>query len=209
MPNNPNSITGKLFPTNRRLIVNEFCRKNLPIKLNGKVLVVGAGFNPYSRYMSGASSVLVTDIKDEYDYIDQVADVLSLPFDDLSFDSVVAVEVLEHISDPNLAASEIYRVLVDEGKAFLSVPFLFRVHGDPSDYHRFTKQGLLNLFAKFSYVAIYEMGNRLGVISDIISTTHPALAVLVRPFNHLLSLLMLNQVASKDCPSGYWIEVIK
>jgi ubiquinone/menaquinone biosynthesis C-methylase UbiE len=47
------------------------------------------------------------------------ADVLSLPYDDQSFDVVMAAHVLEHLSDPRRALKEMIRVLKPGGMVFL------------------------------------------------------------------------------------------
>lgn len=55
------------------------------------------------------------------------ADILSLPYDDQSFDVVMAAHVLEHLPDPQRAVDEMVRVLKPGGMVFLCVtrPSLF------------------------------------------------------------------------------------
>lgn len=57
----------------------------------------------------------------------QQADVLSLPYEDQSFDVVMAAHVLEHLPDPQRALTEMVRVLKPGGMVFLCVtrPSLF------------------------------------------------------------------------------------
>ncbi|WP_342076364.1 class I SAM-dependent methyltransferase [Yoonia sp. SS1-5] len=57
----------------------------------------------------------------------QQADVMSLPYDDQSFDVVMAAHVLEHLPDPQRALAEMIRVLKPGGMVFLCVtrPSLF------------------------------------------------------------------------------------
>lgn len=50
------------------------------------------------------------------------ADVLALPCRAGSFDWAICSEVLEHVTDPGVALSEIWRVLRDGGAAILTVP---------------------------------------------------------------------------------------
>ncbi len=49
------------------------------------------------------------------------ADVLSLPYDDHSFDVVMAAHVLEHLPDPQRALAEMVRVLRPGGMVFICV----------------------------------------------------------------------------------------
>ena len=50
-------------------------------------------------------------------------DIQSLSFDDNSFDLIITLDVFEHIKDPELAFSEIYRVLKPDGIHIFTVPF--------------------------------------------------------------------------------------
>lgn len=57
----------------------------------------------------------------------QQADIMSLPYDDQSFDVVMAAHVLEHLPDPERALAQMIRVLKPGGMVFLCVtrPSLF------------------------------------------------------------------------------------
>lgn len=136
-----------------------------------------------------------------------VADAHALPFADGSFDAVVAIEVFEHLRDPVLATSEILRVIRPNGSVFITIPFMFRVHGDPYDFQRFTAGGLESLFEDHFDCRIDPMGNRIQVISDLITTAAKPLAAL-RFLNHLLCIAPLRR-ASPDSPSGYVVELTK
>jgi len=49
--------------------------------------------------------------------------VESLSFDNASFDIIVSNDVLEHVNIPELALSEMHRVLKDNGEVFITIPF--------------------------------------------------------------------------------------
>ena len=51
----------------------------------------------------------------------QQADIMSLPYEDQSFDVVMAAHVLEHLPDPQTALAEMVRVLKPGGMVFLCV----------------------------------------------------------------------------------------
>lgn len=65
-----------------------------------------------------------------------------LPFANGCFDGVVCLEVLEHVPDPALVVAEIGRVLRPDGRAWISMPFLYPLHDAPYDFQRYTEYGL-------------------------------------------------------------------
>jgi len=194
-----------MLPTAHKLLLNRAVEPRLE-GVTGDVLVIGAGKEPYRRMVPHAVSLFCTDIE-AGEGIDLVADAHGLPFPATSFDFLIAIEVFEHLHSPSRASAEILRVLRDGGEALVTVPFMFHVHGDPFDYNRFTGSGLEELFKNFSSVKVQPFGNRLQVVSDIVTTTARSAAVL-RIINHLLTAGPLAG-PSWDCPSGYLVELRK
>src|SRR5262245_9732345 len=79
--------------------------------------------------------------------VDVVADGQCLPFPDNHFDFVICAETLEHDTAPWLTAKEIQRVAKNSGLVIVTVPGIgFPRHDYPSDYWRFTTDGLALLF---------------------------------------------------------------
>ena len=66
-----------------------------------------------------------------------------LPFGDGLFDTVLMLDVLEHVPDANRALAEASRVLKDTGVLLLSVPYAYPVHDAPFDFRRWTPHGLM------------------------------------------------------------------
>jgi SAM-dependent methyltransferase len=62
------------------------------------------------------------DIKPPDDPVTLEADALALPFEDGTFDRVIAAEILEHIPDDRRAIAEIARVVRSGGLVAVSVP---------------------------------------------------------------------------------------
>ena len=51
------------------------------------------------------------------------ADSFKLPFNDKSFDLVIATEIIEHVVDPKLFINELFRTLKPGGKLIISTPY--------------------------------------------------------------------------------------
>ncbi|RZO85104.1 MAG: class I SAM-dependent methyltransferase [Oceanococcus sp.] len=80
-----------------------------------------------------------------------------LPFAPDSFDTVLLLEVLEHVVDDDSVLKEIARVMKPKGQLLLSIPFFYPVHDAPHDYRRLTPFGLQN--------ALHRAGLRLSSVS--------------------------------------------
>jgi SAM-dependent methyltransferase len=95
-----------------------------------------------------------------------------LPFEDGSFDAVVAGELLEHLQFPDALVSEIQRVLRPGGVVAGSVPNAFRVQSrlrflrghspedDPTHLRMFSPNAMRELLAAFEAVRIDFVGGR-------------------------------------------------
>lgn len=66
-----------------------------------------------------------------------------LPSADDSFDGVLSSQVLEHVGSPRLYLSEAFRVLKPGGNLILSTHGIWPYHPDPTDFWRWTKDGLV------------------------------------------------------------------
>jgi len=77
--------------------------------------------------------------------IDVCASVERLPFPDEVFDLVVSQELLEHVRDPLRAMQEMRRVLKKGGTVYCQVPFIIGYHPGPTDFWRFTREGVREL----------------------------------------------------------------
>jgi SAM-dependent methyltransferase len=78
---------------------------------------------------------------------DVFGDGQRLPFASGSFDSLVLLDVLEHMPTPSAAMTESHRVLKPGGVLVVQVPFLYPLHDEPDDFQRWTEHGLRALFA--------------------------------------------------------------
>ena len=93
-----------------------------------------------------ASEYVMSDFLDGED-VDTVSDLHDLKeFPDNSFDGFYAASVFEHVQFPWVAAAAIHRVLKPGGWCYVATHQTFPVHGYPSDYTRWTDNGLRSLF---------------------------------------------------------------
>lgn len=80
--------------------------------------------------------------------VDFVADVTHLPFEDGTYDIVLSMQVLEHVTDPQKVVQEMARVLKPGGQLFLTTPQSSPLHNLPWNFFNFTNLGLRLLYDK-------------------------------------------------------------
>jgi SAM-dependent methyltransferase len=110
------------------------------------VLDVGCGTMPY-RWMFTACGARYVGAD-----IDGAPDILisaqgPLPVADESADYVVSFQVLEHVRNVPEYLATLRRVLRKEGRLFLSTHGVWPYHPHPTDYWRWTREGLLTILA--------------------------------------------------------------
>jgi SAM-dependent methyltransferase len=81
-----------------------------------------------------------------------LVDFCRLPFANGSIDGVAVDSGFEHLVDPTAAVREVSRVLRPDGLVYVDMPFMMPVHAGPSDFQRFSANGLRMLFRDFETV---------------------------------------------------------
>jgi SAM-dependent methyltransferase len=134
---------------------------------DGLIFNIGSGNSPRKL------GIINVDMMD-YDNVDIVCDIHSLPFKDGSVDAILNIAVLEHVKSPQLVLKEIHRVLKPGGKVFSVIPFMQPFHASPNDFQRFTLPGIEFLhsdFEKFdSGVYSGPISGALWVVQECISS---------------------------------------
>ncbi len=128
-------------------------------KFRGHVLEVGSrdyGSTQNLRTLFSDREYVGIDMT-EGKSVDLVLD-LTRPFEEVDaalagrrFGTVFCLSVLEHCSQPFVMADNITRLLEPDGVVCISVPFAWKFHGYPSDYWRFTHEGVKKLFPEIEF----------------------------------------------------------
>ena len=167
------SQTGGINYSLRRYFVDRFHFQNVPsIAPGSRVLDLGGekiqkrGQFDIERFDLSVIYVNFSVTKQP----DVQADAALLPFVDGSFDAAICSELLEHVPDPVAVLRQVHRVLHKGGVLLISVPFLHRIHGDPSDYGRYTDHYWQENLVKigFSSITIERQGLFWSVLMDML-----------------------------------------
>jgi SAM-dependent methyltransferase len=131
---------------------------------------------------------------------DVVCDGHDLPFADRTFDAVVVQAVVECVVEPRRVASEVHRVLAEDGLVYSEAGFIHQSRSGPFDFNRFTHLGHRRLWRFFDEI---DSGAQCG----------PAMALLwsieyfFRAFvgeSRLLSAMVARAVAL----GGFWLKYL-
>lgn len=137
-------------------------------KLRGLVLDIGCADQKVRRFLPADCAYIGLDYYQTaagwYGTRPQIfGDAQHLPILANSIDSVLLLDVLEHLPKPQDCIHEIRRVLKPGGKLILQVPFVYPIHDAPLDFQRWTIYGLRELAKKSRFVVNEEtpLGNPL------------------------------------------------
>lgn len=105
------------------------------------------------------------DILDLYDPSPLVTwhiDVCNMPeIKEETYDAVICNAVLEHVTEPQHAVKELYRVLKQDGEIWIEVPFIQPYHPAPEDYWRVTEKGIKLWCLQFKHIDCGYFGSPL------------------------------------------------
>jgi SAM-dependent methyltransferase len=90
----------------------------------------------------------------------------TFPIEKNSIEYVLCTQVLEHVQNPKLSISEIFRILKPGGIAIVNMPFIYPFHGMPDDSRRWTTTELIFAFRDFE---IIESGGIGGIGSSLVT----------------------------------------
>jgi SAM-dependent methyltransferase len=136
--------------------------------------------------------------------VDVQGDLLNLPIKDERVNTILCTGVLEHVSGPDKAVEEIYRVLKFEGRVFIETPFIQTVHASPKDFYRWTPDGLRQLLSAFD---ILELNVVAGPASALAWLVQETLAMLFSFHNELIYKIGLRVFGWIAIPLS-WLDIL-
>jgi len=140
--------------------------------LSGTVLDLGAGEDPTYRGLlplAEGAQVLTVDLFPGPEVAVTADFARSLPLRSGSVEAVLALNLLEHLYQPQVLLRETARVLRPGGALLLYVPFLSLLHGWPLDYFRYTEHALGRMLeeAGFAEVSISPHGGVASLLQSV------------------------------------------
>ena len=153
------------YKTYHRRLLENFLKKYTS-KMQGKILDVGSKNRRYDNLLPGSIITAIDIIPNPEKNVLAGNIEERLPFNDESFDGALCIEVLEYVKNYSNALHELQRILSSNGKALISVPFVYHAHDDKLRYTKeFLREELSQLFSK---VEIITFGNSWVIIGDIL-----------------------------------------
>lgn len=160
---------------------NQWTVKKFDKFLKGKILEVGCGIGNFTRILTKYGEVFAIDINKSY--VEQALKKVGVRarvevrdiengkdfFDGQKFDTVICLNVLEHIKDDMKALENMYSLLKKSGFLILLVPahdFLFgEIDKSIGHYRRYNKQQLYKTMMNIGFKIVEErILNMLGAI---------------------------------------------
>ena len=160
----------------------------------GLVLDAGSGRGAWREVIESAGArreALDVEARAGED-LDWTADLTCMPdVPSARFDAAICHQVLEHVSQPASALSELHRVLKVDGRLVLSVPHLSRLHDLPHDYFRYTPAGIRVLLegAGFDIEELTTYGGLFTFVHHQFSTVVLGLAASLGPLYYVAAVL--------------------
>lgn len=157
----------------RRLFVDEFHSRILS-GVSKNCLVLDLGGNKINK--RGQFNIHTYDVNVVYMNFfttkqpDVQSDATHIPFQTGCFDVVICSELLEHIRQPVEVLYQTHRVLRKGGTLLICVPFLYRIHGDPYDFGRYTDHFWRLALSEIGFhsISIERQGLYYSVLADFI-----------------------------------------
>jgi ubiquinone/menaquinone biosynthesis C-methylase UbiE len=146
------------------------------LKMSSVLLDAGAGDCRFKDYFLDINikyigmDLGVADSELNYEKLDIKGDLRNIPLEDQSVDTIICIQVLEHLPEPWKVLAEFNRVLKKGGYLFISCPQNVPIHQVPYDFFRYTPFGLRSLLENNGLEVIWikpQKGNFHHIFADL------------------------------------------
>lgn len=152
------SKTESLFRDYQDLVI-----KATSTSFEGEIIELGGEKKYNTQRFFKNNKLVVSNIDRDYDvYID----ITSIPYNDNEISNYIMVSMLQHVSNPFLAISEVKRTLKPGGKILIINAFSHPIC-DEKDYWRFGEDAYHSFFGdNFEIEKIFYLGGKFSTISN-------------------------------------------
>jgi len=167
--------------------------------MQGVMLDLGCGSKPYKDLFKVDSYVGLEVEPSGHDHRESQIDVLydgrRMPFRDRVFDSVLAAEVFEHISDLDEVLAELRRVMKPNAHMIVTMPFGWEEHETPHDYIRFTSYGIAMRLRKQGF-QVLQVNKTTNYVETCFQIWNAYVTQHVLPSNNYLRFALIPLIVS-------------
>ena len=147
--------------------VAEYC-----VDLDGVCVDLACGKKgaSYRRYWDVSPGKLIRVDVDEKNKPDVVANLNDfLPFEDNFADNIFLFNAFYMIDQPEKLLSEIYRILKDDGRIFMTAQFIKSEESSVVDLHRYSSRKLQGMLKDtgFKKAEVYPIGRRFSALGNL------------------------------------------
>ena len=156
------------------------------------ILDVGAGRGDFADLFEGRN-YLALDVY-PYPEVDIVCDLTrSNPFRAASLDTILLMNVLEHVYDTHALLASLVEMLKADGTLLIAIPFLVKMHQEPVDFVRYTHYALERMGAEHGLALEHLEGfyDPISLLGEGTGNIKHAVLPNLRGFRHYAGRLLL------------------
>lgn len=158
---NPSFFSGRYYHLKKLRACNEYVvAKYIAGKNHPALLDYGCGDCPYKPLFAPHVGQYAGADIDRNPHADILIELPSgrVAADDARFDVLLSTQVLEHVTDPATYLQEAHRLLRPDGLLVLSTHGYWIYHPDPTDFWRWTRDGLEKTIMREGFEIVESLG---------------------------------------------------
>lgn len=155
---------------------SDFIRELNNSVTNGQLVFdAGAGDGHWKEHFKSEVNYIsmdlgVGDSSVNYSNLDIVGDLRTIPLANETVDTLICIQVLEHVPEPWTVIGEFNRIMKKGASLFLTLPHSVPIHQEPYDFYRYTKYGVQYLLQLYNFEIEFiepQLGNTSKIVNDL------------------------------------------